>query len=132
MSSIGRLALTLVLCGTAGCGSRLAPVRGKVTYREKPVTVGNILFVPDAGGATATADIQKDGTYVLRTGDRPGAAPGRYKVMIVSMQDTSGQLPEQRNPLPGLLIPEKYSDMNRSGLIADVKDQENEIDFPLK
>lgn len=123
------LAAVLLL---AGCGSRLAPVHGKVTYQGRPVTVGNVLFVPDAGGPTADGTIQQDGRYSLATDGRTGAAPGRYKVMIISMEDTAGRLPEERNPLPGLLLPEKYADQQRSGLTADVKDGPNEINFPLK
>lgn len=131
MTTIARLALLLAFLCTTGCGLRLASVSGKITYKNKPVTTGNILFVPEAGGPTATADIQKDGSYSLKTDKLSGAAPGRYKVMIISMQDTSTQLPEHRNPLPNLLLPEKYADQNRSGLFATVNEGTNEIHFPL-
>ena len=115
----------------AGCGPGLSPVRGKITYKGRPVTTGDILFVPDAGGTTATGKIATDGSYDLSTDGRRGTAPGAYKVMIVSMEDTAGKLPEERNPLPRLLVPEKYSDMLKSGLTARVKSGDNEIDFPL-
>jgi hypothetical protein len=125
------LALAVAVALT-GCGGRLAPVQGTITYQGKPVTTGNILFVPDAGGPTAMSDIQRDGGYRLNTDGKPGAAPGKYKVMIISMEDTSARLPEERNPLPGLLLPARFGDLQKSGLTAEVKDQGNEIHFPLK
>jgi hypothetical protein len=115
----------------AGCGPGLAPVRGKVTYKDRPVTTGDILFVPDATGPTAMGKIDSQGSYELSTDGRRGAAPGSYKVMIVSMEDLAGKLPEERNPLPRLLLPEKYADLQKSGLKAEVKPGDNEINFPL-
>ena len=125
------LVLLLAVLAT-GCGSRLPSVQGTVTYQGKPVTKGNILFVPDAGGPTAEGVIGADGRYTLTTDRQPGAAPGPYKVMIISMADTVGRLPEERNPLPDMLLPTKYADQFKSGLTAHVKDGANEIDFPLK
>lgn len=126
--------LAIFLAGVlllAGCGPGLAPVRGKITYKKRAVTTGDILFVPDAGGPTATGKIGSDGSYNLVTDGRRGAALGSYKVMIVSMEDMAGKLPEERNPLPKLLLPEKYADLLKSGQTAQVKQGENEINFPL-
>jgi hypothetical protein len=119
----------------AGCGPggpRLAPVRGKVTYRGRPVTTGTVTFVPDQPGPAATGEIGPDGTYVLSTDRKAGAVLGRHTVMVLSLEDTAGRLPEQRKPLPGLLVPEKYGNNRRSGLTAEVREGENAIDFDLK
>ena len=56
-----------------GCGSGqvavapLVPVKGKVTYKGKALTVGNVRFEPDGYGRMATGKLQSDGTFVLST-----------------------------------------------------------------
>jgi hypothetical protein len=127
-------ALSLAGALLAGCGPggpRLAPVRGTVTYRGRPVTTGTVTFVPDQPGPAASGEIRPDGTYVLSTDGRAGAVPGRHTVMIVSLEDNAGRLPEERQPLPALLVPEKYGNNRRSGLTAEVREGENGIDFHL-
>jgi hypothetical protein len=102
-----------------------------VTYKGKPVPNGTITFVP-ASGHHATGEIGPDGSYVLTT-FRPGdgAVPGAYKVFIVAMQDMAGRLPEDRTPLPPPIVPNKYTSIATTDLTADVKDQENTINFVL-
>jgi hypothetical protein len=108
-------------------------VHGKITYQGKLVTTGTITFVPNATGPSATGEIQKDGTYVLRTyGKEDGAVLGKHTVMIISLQDQAGKLPEERNPLPPMILPDKYRHNQKSGLTAEVKDQDNVINFDLK
>ncbi len=126
--------LALAVLSLAGCGSnqlKTAVVRGTVSYNGKPVPNGTISFIPKAG-PSATGEIQPDGSYTLTTyrqGD--GAVLGQHTVVIVAMQDMSNRLPEQRNPLPPPIIPEKYTSVATSDLRAEVKDEENTINFPL-
>jgi hypothetical protein len=96
------------------------------------VTTGTVTFVPDRPGPAATGAVGPDGTYVLSTDGRAGAVLGRHTVMVVSLEDSAGRLPEERKPLPGLLVPEKYGNNRRSGLSAEVQEGENAIDFDLK
>ncbi len=130
------LVLAVVAAVPSGCSDerqRTALVRGKITYKSNLVTSGTITFVPETPGPSATAEIQKDGTYVLSTyGNGDGAVLGRHKVMIISLEDNTGRLPEERNPLPNMLLPAKYSDIQTSGLTAEVGEGTNEINFPLK
>ena len=86
-----------------------------------------------ASGPTASGAIQRDGSYTLttfRSGD--GAVPGSYTVVIVAIADMSGRLPEDRNPLPPPIVPDQYTSVATSPLRAEVKDQENIIDFHLE
>jgi len=130
------LSLSLVL----GCGSRssgLAIVKGKVTYKGKPVPNGTVNFNPvDGNKPSASGKIQPDGSYTLETylGNRPsaGAVIGQHKVVIVAMQDQEGILPEQRAALPPPIVPSKYTHPNTTDLKADVGNKENTIDFDLK
>ena len=121
----------LLLSGCGGAPYRTVPVKGTVTYQGQPVTSGTITFVPEKPGPAASATIRADGTYALATDGIPGAVPGRYTIMIISMGNTAGVLPEQRNPLPPLRLPEKYSNNRRSGLTAEVLDRDNVIDLAL-
>ena len=125
------LSWVILLSGCGGSVYRTAPVGGTVTYQGKPVTSGTVTFVPETPGPAASGAIRPDGTYVLSTDGVPGAVPGRYTVMIISLGNTAGVLPEQRNPLPPLRLPEKYSNNRRSGLTAEVLDRDNVINFAL-
>jgi hypothetical protein len=129
------IALAAAVCLLAGCGSgqlKTAVVRGTVTFNGKAVPNGTISFVP-ASGPTATGEIQPDGSYTLTTyhkGD--GAVLGQHTVVIVALEDMSKRLPEERNPLPPPIIPLKYTSLATSDLRADVKDEENTINFSLE
>lgn len=130
------IAMAVAVALAVGCGDaqpKTAVVRGTVTLNGKPVPRGTVTFLPDGGGPPATGEIQPDGKYALttfRSGD--GAVVGKYKVMIVAMQDNADKLPEERTPLPPPIIPIKYTSLATSPLTADVQDKENTIDFPLK
>jgi hypothetical protein len=109
-----------------------APVRGTVTYQDKPLSQGTIMFVPNDDRPSATGEIQPDGGYRLTTyTEHDGAVLGDHTVMITAVEDDSGKLPEERSGLPKLLIPVKYSSNSSSGLTAEVKAGGNTIDFTL-
>ncbi|HTK77536.1 MAG TPA: hypothetical protein VL371_19885 [Gemmataceae bacterium] len=130
-----RLRGGLLVCLLLGCGAagpKTAIVKGTVTYKGKPVPNGTVMFIP-ASGQHATGEIRPDGSYALssfRPGD--GAIPGKYKVVVVAMQDMAGRLPEDRNPLPPPIVPNKYSSIATTDLTAEVKEGENTIDLPLR
>jgi hypothetical protein len=134
------LVAAMSLAMLAGCGGGaegLAAVKGKVTYKGKPVPNGTVNFNPvDGNKPSATGKIQPDGSYTLETflGNRPspGAVIGQHKVVIVAMQDQEGILPEQRAALPPPIIPSKYTHPNTTDLKAEVGNKENTIDFELK
>jgi hypothetical protein len=81
----------VLLASCSGCGSdagqfvgKTIPVKGKVTFKGKPLTQGEIVFEPDGGaGREAHGNIQGDGTFELTTfkaGD--GAVPGTHRVAV--------------------------------------------------
>ena len=132
--------LALIVAAAPGCSGGnqgLAVVKGKISYKGKPVPNGTVNFLPDDGNKpSATGEIQPDGSYALKTimGTRPsdGAVIGKHKVVVVAMQDQGSLLPEQRAALPPPIVPAKYTHPNTSTLTADVEDKENHIDFDLK
>lgn len=126
------LSIGLMAC-VVGCnGSNRVVVKGKVTYNDKPVTSGTISFLSQ-DYPSAYGDLQPDGSYTLHT-EKPGdgATPGKYKVIVVAMQDQANLLPEQRSPLPAPTVPFKYTSLATTDLTAEVeKGKENVLDFKL-
>jgi hypothetical protein len=97
-------AVRLICCAPlllAGCAREvgpLFPVQGIVTLNGKPLSNGEVVFVPveeDARGPTLRGTIQSDGSYTLRTGNKAGAPAGQYRVAVV-VEDTK-TLPEPLN-----------------------------------
>src|SRR5262245_54558099 len=126
--------LVLLLALSAGCGDnrpKTAVVRGTVNYKGKPVPNGTVSFVPSSG-PKATGEIGPDGSYQLTTfrkGD--GAVLGEHKVVIVAMQKNDPNI-EAFTPLPPPIVPTKYTSLATTDLKAEVRDQENTINFDLK
>lgn len=100
-----RVLLAVVAVAVLGCGDgmpkgpALVPGGGKVTYRNKPVTGGNIAFTPVnvAGAETAQGYLDEKGTFILACPNfGPGIAPGQYKVTI-TFYGGSGPVPPKYN-----------------------------------
>jgi hypothetical protein len=125
-----------LICWFALTGCRpevdqLAAVNGKVLYRGRPVQGGTIVFIPDNSRGThgnlASADIQPDGTFTLKTNDVLGALPGHHRVTISWVQQ---QAP---GSLPRSLLPLKYRDPQQSGVTCEVQPNKmNTIDLDLQ
>lgn len=128
-----------------GCGERLYPVKGMVTFEGKPLPGGgSISFVPKDGEKIRSAggEIKEDGTFVLTT-EKPGdgAMAGEYRVVIHQTTEKEGKnVGDNGKAGPaGVSLPKdarintKYSDHYNSPLTAKVEPKGlNEIDFPLK
>lgn len=129
-----------VLCVSVGCSSEnrleTGEVYGKVTYNGDPLQIGSLLFVPTGGGPTAEANIESDGTFTMGTYElEDGAILGEHKVMITAITAPGGSgLPEDvidGEGAPVSIIPERFGDLEKSGLVVNVKSGENNIDFVL-
>lgn len=132
-----QLVLSLVVIGTLGCGGqdKFAKSRpktykasGSVKYKDSPVEGATVVFAPTATDGTAASAITKsDGSFSLEAfPPLKGAVPGSYKVSITKKEpappaptgpDAHDQPPP---PPPKYLIPEKYSDFEKSDLRADI------------
>jgi hypothetical protein len=127
---VGILCL-LMLVGCSKGDKDVAPVKGKVTYKGKAITQGTVMFQPTGGGPAAQGNLLSDGTYKLGTyKEDDGAVIGTHKVAIIALADLKGMLPEQQ-ALPPPIIPDKYLSQDTSGLQAEVKSGDNEINFDL-
>jgi hypothetical protein len=132
------LAVSLVLL--AGCGGNsLCPVSGKVLVDDEPLTKGFVVYHPDddraiSGEDLPRAELDKEGVYELRSGNQPGAPPGKYRVVIVA-QDLSTRAPDARSavhPEPAPLIHRKYFVLEQTPLRAEVKKEAAAGDYDFK
>lgn len=127
------LALAVVSGLLVGCsGGNESKVSGRVTLDGVPVQRGNVAFEPQAGGMMALAEISENGEYELKTNQDSGLASGAYRVKVISREKTP--LPQGGGlPPPGkLLVPEKYTKVDTSGLVFDVAPGSNKIDIELQ
>jgi hypothetical protein len=119
----------VLLASGSGCSSgsgtlpSLIPVKGKVTYKGKPLTKGVVKFEPDGYGRKARGQLQSDGTFVLTTDkDGDGAVAGHHQVSITG----TGSHPAKE------VVPKKYTQRVTSQLTADVDPEHTEFVFELK
>lgn len=131
--SVVCLFLVALLSGCSGGGEfPTSPVKGKVTYKGKALPTGTVMFVPDSG-PPAYGNIDKEGNYTLGTyGEKDGAVMGKHKVSITALEEMGDVLPEARSGTPPSLIPDKYSNIDNSGLTFEVKSGDNEANFELQ
>ena len=109
----------------------MTPVMGKVTVKGQPVTRGTVVYIPkdskETSCKTASGEIGSDGTYVLKTpGIGNGAVVGQYTVAV-----RGRGLNDPETMPPNRQIPARYATARQSGLTADVKPGQNEINFDL-
>ena len=114
-------ALGLAFLVLSGCGTGVAPVRGKLVYPDgSPATDlknAQVVFEgvgADGKGYSAAGTIDETGHFVLtteKTGD--GAVLGKNKVLVYPY------IPDPERPPPKILDP-KFEAFATSGLAADV------------
>lgn len=101
-----------------GCSPTAPPAAGKVsglvTFEGRPLSGGVVVFVPDpdrsAGGTMYTANVERDGRFVLADG-KAVITPGWYAVAIA--EPPSGEW--------GYVFPGELRRPDRSGLEREVK-----------
>ncbi|MBA3482591.1 MAG: hypothetical protein H0T51_12320 [Pirellulales bacterium] len=100
------------------------PVAGIVTIDGRPLTEGNIKFVPD-GGRPSSGKIEPNGRFVLTCYDgADGAIPGTHRVAI----SASKILSESKMQW---LAPRKYADFRTSDLKYDINEPTDNLAIEL-
>lgn len=150
-TSVSFFILTLAI-PAVGCGSK-ATVTGTVTYKDKPIPSGTILFAPDSGAPSVNAPIN-DGKY---TAERVPTGPAKVSITSVYTEGEAqfmakkmgGKMgPPKDAPIPpearkafeeestqlkkGIKIPDQYGDPATSGLTFTVKSGRQTKDFKLE
>ena len=125
------LALVLLVC-LVGCGeSKTAPINGKVKFKDGSdvsVLAGySLTFEAEGGKTSAVGELDRDGTFKLSTfGANDGAVPGKYRVAINPPNNPDPDKPPTKSKLPA-----KYANLDSSGLTAEVKPGQNNIELEL-
>lgn len=110
-------------------GPATSPVSGSVTMAGQPVAEAIVTFVPTTPGdeaKSAQSETDTDGhfemSYSMGDDDKPGLPPGEYGVAIQKLDLTS-----VRSTLtpPKSLLPQRYGNIQSSGLTANVQAGEN-------
>lgn len=155
----GGLLMLGALALSSGCGpdyKARATVKGKVTFANKPLTTGTVMFY-GKNNLTGSATIDKNGNYVMTDAPLgevkvtvyvppapvggtkrmkmlgPGGPKGDKKGMKSVDPETGksisimGDMPDEIVP-----IPEKFSKVESSGLTYTVQKGEQEYNIPLK
>lgn len=129
-----------VLC-CAGCGSgnyKTGKVTGKITVGGKPVTGGDVMFMPlgknekGESGKSARAQIRADGTYSLTTYDAfDGAVIGKHQVTLYNpgVQIVDDPMADDDAPKgKSTLTPEEVASLQKPKEV-EVKAGDNQIDL---
>lgn len=128
---LGCVALAAVGCGR---GEVLGKVSGQVKFRGRPVTEGVIVFSNAEKGVHITADLNREGRYIVEMAKGYGLPLGDYQVTInPPLPDTPpvGPIPKVKvKEYPD--IPVKYRRAETSGLTLTVQAGENPFDVDLR
>ncbi len=126
-----KLILVLIVClgGGWGCSASngalpgLIPVKGKVTYKGKPLAHGVVVFEPDGYGREARGKLESDGTFILTTIEKgDGVVPGECRVYVTEIDKTLAKDKTFK----------KYMGAASSKLTAEVSADHTEFTFDLK
>jgi hypothetical protein len=125
------LALAVLTC-LVGCGEgKTAPVNGRVKFKDGSdvsVLAGySLSFGAEGGKASAVGELDRDGSFKLSTfGANDGAVPGKYRVAINQPNNPDPDKPPTKSKLPA-----KYENLDSSGLTAEIKPGQNNIQLEL-
>ena len=125
------------------------PISGTVKLDGEPVSGATVAFTfdgkPPEGFVSAGAITDSTGKYVLRSGDKTGAPPGRYKITVSKFATPDGKpfkedlekgLDLEQARMSGVVresIPAKYSDPSKTELVREITaDQKDPVDLDLK
>lgn len=125
-----------LLAGCLGCAREPTyhAVTGKMTVAGKPMTAGRVLFVPADGNPSpeeARARVDGTGAYTLKTGERDGCRPGKYKVVVFAFPEPG---PGEGPKPPVWFAAQKYGDPKTTDLEVEVTadPKPGQYDFDLK
>ncbi len=115
--------LLVSLTLTIACGPAEPPsgsVSGKVTYNGQPLTAGVVTLINEATGVGGSVKLDSSGGYYIQT-----IRTGQYKVAVHNVPPPPG------GKVVMLNIPEKFQDIQSSGLSVTVEEGKNTSDLKL-
>lgn len=151
MTRFAKMLFLPLLLNGIGCSSDPGPVAtdepsvaasGIVTFKGQPLSGYQVVLMPEGDRRPAMGVTDAEGKFVLGTnapGD--GAPPGKSKVAVVwagpettvDAVDQSAIDDPSKMPKPSVVIPEKFSNPETSGLTAEVPEAgTSELKFELQ
>jgi hypothetical protein len=142
-----RLAVAATVFALCGCAAGHGTLSGKVTYKGKTVASGNVVVV-GADGIVRYGKIETDGSYSVadvpvgeaKIGvNSPNPVPDPVVVAAANTGAKRGGR-SQQNPISStptsdpklwFALPEKYAEVQTSGLTANVQKGQTTHDIPL-
>jgi len=124
-------ALGLAATTFVGCGAEKTPlgqVEGTVTYKAQPLPEGTITFIPQTGrGANGViVDGKIQNVTCFEPNDGVPLGPCKVAITAFTKQAEGSTAPSKS------LIPEKYGNIEKSDLKAEIKSGKNELKFDLQ
>lgn len=123
----------------AGCGPRLAEVRGKVTRNGGPMEFKGALvtFISADHRTSIAAKVRDDGNYRVSMAAGYGLPPGQYRVAVTFPDGfvppgVTGGPTAATDKLMAKWIPPRYLSAAKSGLTIDLKPEGATFDIDLK
>jgi hypothetical protein len=137
--SVGACVALLWMVGCSGeyPTPEMAEVKGKITYKGKPLPGGTVVFQTTDGKNRGVAPIMANGTYSMKS------PLGEVKAAVVTRNPSAESMSNREkrpavrevhmptNVDPKSLPPEKYERFETSGLSYTIKAGTNAIDIPL-
>lgn len=121
-----RILLLLLLALMPGCGGQHLPtLMGKVLLDGKPVADAAIVFAP-VQGPVAYALADQEGNYEVQVGSKKGLPQGPYRIAVNVLG-----INQQEESSTAVIVPEKYGDLETSGLTFDVQPGKNTFEIHL-
>jgi hypothetical protein len=121
----------ILLAAVGGCG-RAATVTGKVSYQDRPVTYGSVIFLSADKTARSTA-IEPDGSYTVERVPR-----GAVAIAVISPDPSKGRAAKKEGAANETAVqqwcplPSKFEDPRTSGLACTVDASHVRHDIDLK
>lgn len=122
----------------AGCDTPKGEVSGVVKYKGKPLSAGTVAFF-DKDSRPVTSQIAADGTYHVYkvpvglariTVSTPAAVDNSRAQMPKGMKIPEG-MPGIPSQFQGVAIPQRYNDVEKSGLTHEVQKSSQTYDINL-
>jgi hypothetical protein len=121
--------------------ANLVPVSGVITLNGEPLQGAVITFLPKAW-SPGLGETNAKGEFTVSSSNRPGIAPGDYKVAISLLLSPEG-VPQGVGPRSSLtppqslvaakeILPREYTDLGSSKLTATVKPKGGHFEFDVK
>ncbi len=133
-NSIRLAALLVCLISIAiGCGKKdpVALVQGKVTYKNKPLDKGSVVFFPEAGTVGA-GKLLPDGSFkLLDPLKQEGIPPGSYTAVVIAGEDQIALNPDDPMKRVEPTIPLIFTSKVSSPLKYEIQVGLNEVNISL-